>query len=74
METIRRYPNIDAERARRRMTVQELTDFLGVTRKTYYNWCRVGKIPQSKLVKMADLFNTSIDYLLSEKQYSAATA
>lgn len=74
MKTISRYPNIDAERVRRRMTVQELADCLGISRKTYYNWCKVGKIPQNKLIEMAELFNVSIDYLLDERKYSVATA
>jgi transcriptional regulator with XRE-family HTH domain len=62
------FPNIEAERARRKMTVEDLTSVLGVSRKTYYNWCAKGKIPQSKIEKMADIFNVSIDYLLSQEQ------
>lgn len=58
------YPNIDAERARRGLTVEQLSNKLGVTRKTYYNWLTKGKIPQQKIVAMADMFNTSVDYLL----------
>lgn len=58
------YPNIDAERARKGMTIGEMTAALGVTRKTYYNWVRRGNIPQDKLVAMADLFDVSADYLL----------
>ncbi|HPU58450.1 MAG TPA: helix-turn-helix transcriptional regulator, partial [Candidatus Avimonas sp.] len=50
------YPNIKAERARNGMTVEELAKKLGVTRKTYYNWCAKGRIPQDKLIAMADLF------------------
>lgn len=59
-----RYPNIEAERARKGMTVNDLTSALGVTRKTYYNWINKGKIPQSKLEIMADLFDVSTDHLL----------
>ena len=62
---VRRYPNIDAERARNGITISELSSMLGVTRKTYYNWITNGNIPQSKLEKMADLFSVSTDYLLS---------
>ena len=59
------YPNIEAERARKNMSVDELIKRIGVkSRKTYYNWCKNGKIPQDKLEKMADLFNTTTDYLL----------
>lgn len=58
------YPNIAAERAKRRMSVDSLAEKLGVTRKTIYNWENAGSIPQSALEKMADLFGCSIDYLL----------
>ena len=63
-----RYPNIEAERARAGMTVSELVKELGMkSRKTYYNWVAKGKIPQEKLLLMADLFNCSVDYLLEER-------
>lgn len=58
------YPNIDAERARHGLTVEELSHRLGVTRKTYYNWTKSGNIPQAKLKAMADFFGVSADYLL----------
>lgn len=58
------YPNINAERSRRKMTIEELAAALGVTRKTVYNWMVRGNIPQSKLEKMSEMFNCSIDYLL----------
>lgn len=47
------YPNIEAERARKGMNVEQLTAVLGVTRKTYYNWIARGKIPQAKLEIMS---------------------
>ena len=56
------YPNINAG-----MTVEDLARHLGVTRKTVYNWMAHGSIPQSKLVKMSELFNCSIDYLLERE-------
>ena len=58
------YPNINAERSRAGMTVEDLAKSLGVTRKTVYNWMAHGNIPQSKLEKMSELFHCSIDYLL----------
>lgn len=58
------YPNINAERSRVGMTVEDLAKSLGVTRKTVYNWMAHGNIPQSKLEKMSELFHCSIDYLL----------
>ena len=58
------YPNINAERSRRKLTIEELAKALGVTRKTVYNWMVHVNIPQSKLEKMAEMFDCSIDYLL----------
>ena len=59
-----RYPNIAAERARRGMSLDELSLAIGVTRKTINNWETKGNIPQDKLEAMANLFDTSTDYLL----------
>lgn len=61
------YPNINAERARNGMTLEQLAAALGVTRKTIYNWISKGDIPRGKLVQMAVLFNCSIDYLLGQQ-------
>lgn len=58
------YPNITAERAKRKMSQDELAKELGVTRKTIYNWENSGRIPRKKLIKMAEIFDCSIDYLL----------
>ena len=58
------YPNINAERSRAGMTVEDLAKSLGVTRQTVHNWMAHGNIPQSKLEKMSELFHCSIDYLL----------
>ena len=60
------YPNIEAERARKGYTIEELSKLLGVTRKTYYNWVCAGKIPQSKIELMSDIFDSSVDYLLGK--------
>lgn len=60
------YPNIAAERAKRKMSVDALAEKIGVTRKTIYNWENAGNIPQAALEKMADLFGVSTDYLLEK--------
>lgn len=59
-----KYPNIDAERARHGMSANELSQKLGVSRKTLYNWIANGSIPANALIQMADIFNCSVDYLL----------
>lgn len=62
-----RYPNIAAERAKRNMSLEEMADELGVSRKTIYNWEQAGNIPQSALEKMSEIFDCSIDYLLDRR-------
>lgn len=59
-----KYPNIDAERARKGMTLDDLASHLGVGRKTLYNWMEKGCIPVSALIGMADCFDCTIDHLL----------
>lgn len=59
-----KYPNIDAERARKGLTKTNLAKILNINRKTYYNWVSKGEIPQNKLEEMAELFDVSVDYLL----------
>lgn len=58
------YPNINAERSRAGLTLEDFAKKLGVTRKTVYNWMLHGSIPQKKLEIMSEMFNCSIDYLL----------
>lgn len=59
------YPNIDAERARRGMSRAQLAIYLEVSESTMKNWMHGRtEIPVSKLIKMANLFNCTTDYLL----------
>ena len=62
-----RYPNIDAERARAGMSVEKMTQAIGVTRRTYYNWVQKGKIPMKKLQLIAEVLGCSADYLLKKE-------
>lgn len=60
------FGNIEAERARKGMTVIEIAEKLNCTRETYANWVN-GRtpIPSTKLLKMKELFgDVTIDYLL----------
>lgn len=59
-----KYPNIEAERARRGISKDDFAEELGVSRKTLYNWIEKGCIPTTALIQMADRFDCSIDYLL----------
>lgn len=62
-----KFMNIEAERARRGMTKEELSKELGVSTKTYYNWISGERpIPNTALSKMKNIFDVKIDYLLEE--------
>ena len=58
------YPNIEAERYRVGMSQNDIAKLLGIERKTYYNWLTKGNIPVQAIVKLADTFECSMDYLL----------
>lgn len=58
------FPNIKAEMARNNLTSCELAHNLNVSRKTIGNWLKYGNIPANALIKMAEIFEVSVDYLL----------
>ncbi|MBQ1388580.1 MAG: helix-turn-helix transcriptional regulator [Clostridia bacterium] len=58
------FDNIRAECARRRMSLSEMTETIGIERKTFYNWENKGDLPVSVLSKIADVLNVSTDKLL----------
>lgn len=68
------YPNIEAERVRLNMSQEDLAVKLSVERKSYYNWLTTGKIPVSILIKLSDIFDCSIDYLLGRTRNPAISA
>lgn len=57
--------NIEAERARNRLSKKRLAKKLGITVKTYYNWINEETdIPGTKLMEMASLFGVTMEYLM----------
>lgn len=57
--------NIEAERARSRLTKEELAKKLRISVKTYYNWLNEETdIPSTKLMQMASLFGVTMEYLM----------
>lgn len=57
--------NIEAERARKRFTKEELAKKLGISSKTYYNWLNEDTdIPGTKLMEMARMFGVTMEYLM----------
>lgn len=61
--------NIEAERARKRFTKEELAKKLGISLKTYYNWLNEDTdIPGTKLMEMATMFGVTMEYLMESVQ------
>lgn len=57
--------SIEAERARHHLSKEELAKKLNISVKTYYNWINEETdVPSTKLVAMAKMFGTDVDYLL----------
>ena len=62
MDTV--FRNIRAECARNGMSIEELSEKLGIERKTFYNWENKKDFPVSCLIKMADIFHVTTDVIL----------
>lgn len=58
------FNNIRAEIARNRMTIEQLCKKIGIEKKTFYNWESKGDLPASYVLDMAQIFNTTTDYLI----------
>lgn len=57
--------NIEAERVRNQLTMEELSSKLGIASKTYSRYVKQdASIPSNVLLDMARLFHCSTDYLL----------
>lgn len=58
--------NIEAERVRMQLSKEDFSQKLGVSLKTYYNWISESTdIPSTKLLEMAKLFGTTMEYLMA---------
>ena len=56
--------NIEAERGRYGYTREALSKELGISSKTYKGYIDGTPIPSTVLVRLSDLFECSVDYLL----------
>ena len=57
--------NIEAERARLQLSMEALSTQLEISPKTYSSYVRgLTPIPSDTLLKMAEIFQCSVDYLL----------
>ena len=61
------------ERTIRKLSQESVASFLGITQQAYANYERGARKPDpDTLVKLADLFNVSVDYLLGREQKKEA--
>jgi transcriptional regulator with XRE-family HTH domain len=59
------YSNLEAERARKGLTIQQAADALGISEKTYrYRLANAQNITVAALIDYANLYGCSVDYLL----------
>jgi len=58
------FGNIRAECARKRITIAELTERLGIERRTFYNWEKKGDISVATLEKTAAVLGVPLDRLM----------
>ena len=58
------FKNIRAECARNSISIEELSNQLGIERRTFYNWEAKKDFPVSYLVKMALILRVRVDVLL----------
>ena len=65
MESV--FRNIRAECARNALSIEELSNMIGIERKTFYNWENKKDFPVSYLVKMAEIFHVTTDTILGIK-------
>lgn len=65
--------NIEAERVRNQLSKEELSEKIGISLKTYYNWVNEETdIPSSALLNLSSLFNTDVGYLLQGSKFAMA--
>lgn len=56
---------IESERVAHKMSQEQLSLKLGISRRTLYGWNAESKdIPSKKLLQMSQMFDCSVDYLL----------
>lgn len=59
------FPYLEAEQSRKKMTDQEVANYLSVSRQTYWNKKHSGNFFINEAKALSRLFNKNIDYLFS---------
>ena len=68
------YDNLQAEQARRKMTNQDVANYLGISRNTYEQKKRSGRFIPSECIKLCELFDCAFEYLFETDQKTERTA
>ena len=59
------FDNLQAEQARKRLTNEEVSKTLGISRVSYENKKKSGKFVVSEISKLCKLFNCDFEYLFA---------
>ena len=62
------FPNLQAEQARRKMTNQQVADYLGVTRRTYEQKKSSGRFVAVECNRLCSLFKSDFSYLFATEE------
>lgn len=59
------FNNVRAEIRRRGWTIEQFCEALGISKRAFYDWEAKKDFPVSYAIKMARMFNTSLEYVLN---------
>ena len=60
-----RFNNVRAEITRRNWTIEQFCKELGISKRTFYDWEDKKDFPVSYAIKIAKMFNASLEYVLN---------
>ena len=63
-----KYPNLQAEQAKKRMSNREVAAYLGLSRNSYEQKKRSGRFIPEEVKKLLTLFNCKFDYLFESEE------
>lgn len=58
-------------RKRKKLSQTDVCKRVGISKKTYYNYVHTDIIPSDKLIRLAELFDCTTDYLIGVSNYTS---